>query len=471
MRPLSRSSFAHVKQKSAASANQMRRTVVEFVLHNHSFRDGSKRTAARRQATAAMVEARMPWDRRTLLVRASALALVSGAPSVASAQDVQYTYDALGRIRTVTYPNGATITYTYDDAGNRTQVTQVAGAAAPTGTFSASPASISPGGSATLSWTSANATSAAIDNGVGAVSPVAGGSVQVSPSATTTYTLTLNGAGGQTTLQTTVTVTSGFAQTIQITGSSPVNLRTLANNAGYNGAQDATITFQLGAGVTISGAGGGADANGGHAIDTGTWPSGAHTIALTLQVSGKVYGGGGGGGTGAGSGAASPGRNGGDALYAQENLTIVVNAGGEIKAGGGGGGGGSCWVRTIGGEPTSYNGGGGGGGFPNGSGAPEGGGDVDVSGPGANGTTSAGGGGGTGGASTPGGPNRINGAGGAGGGAAAAGAQGGNVSGSGGSGTWTPNNFGAGGQPGYAIRKNGKTVTVTNNGTIAGAQG
>jgi YD repeat-containing protein len=35
-----------------------------------------------------------------------------------------YTYDALGRLSSVTYSNGKTITYTYDAAGNRTQVTQ-----------------------------------------------------------------------------------------------------------------------------------------------------------------------------------------------------------------------------------------------------------------------------------------------------------------------------------------------------------
>lgn len=31
----------------------------------------------------------------------------------------QYTYDALGRLATITYPNGSTIAYAYDAAGNR----------------------------------------------------------------------------------------------------------------------------------------------------------------------------------------------------------------------------------------------------------------------------------------------------------------------------------------------------------------
>lgn len=407
----------------------------------------------------------MTVHRRALLSHACAAALAGWTARSAFAEDVVYTYDALGRIATVTYPNGATITYSYDAAGNRTQVVQVEGS--PTGAFSANPTTIGSGGSSTLSWTSSGATSASIDQGVGAVTPVSGGSVQVSPASTTIYTLTLTGAGGQRQYQATVTVGGGFNQTIQITGSGPVNLRSLANAAGYNGAQDAAITFQLGSSVAIVGAGGAANAAGGHAIDTGAWPSGPSTIALTLEISGKVYGGGGGGGAGAGSGAALTGAAGGDAIYAQEDLAVIVNSGGEVKAGGGGGGGGGSWRRTFGGEATNWNGGGGGGGFPNGAGAPEGSGDIDVSNAGANGTSSGGGAGGAGGAGFP--ATRINGAGGNGGDAASAGAGGANVTGSGGTGTWTANKLGSGGQPGYAIRKNGKTVTVTNNGTISGA--
>jgi len=71
--------------------------------------------------------------------------------------------------------------------------------------FTASPASISPfaeGGSAMLSWTVASATSLSI-SGLGAV---LGNSIQVSPSQTTTYTLTASNAQGSVTAQTTVTV-------------------------------------------------------------------------------------------------------------------------------------------------------------------------------------------------------------------------------------------------------------------------
>ena len=57
----------------------------------------------------------------TLLFATLALASIV---EPARAEMVQYTYDALGRIVTVTYSSGAVITYTYDAAGNRTQVVQ-----------------------------------------------------------------------------------------------------------------------------------------------------------------------------------------------------------------------------------------------------------------------------------------------------------------------------------------------------------
>lgn len=33
-----------------------------------------------------------------------------------------YTYDSMGRLKTVTFANGTVITYSYDAAGNRTSV-------------------------------------------------------------------------------------------------------------------------------------------------------------------------------------------------------------------------------------------------------------------------------------------------------------------------------------------------------------
>jgi OOP family OmpA-OmpF porin len=56
-----------------------------------------------------------------------------------------------------------------------------------------------------LSWTSANASTATIDQGLGGVAP--SGSREVCPTATTRYTIAAAGAGGSRTAATTVTVT------------------------------------------------------------------------------------------------------------------------------------------------------------------------------------------------------------------------------------------------------------------------
>jgi hypothetical protein len=69
--------------------------------------------------------------------------------------------------------------------------------------FTASPKTIAAGHSCTLSWSVARSTSVHINHGVGAVSH--SGSIVVSPSHTTTYTLTASNSGGM--VQHTVTVT------------------------------------------------------------------------------------------------------------------------------------------------------------------------------------------------------------------------------------------------------------------------
>lgn len=463
----------------------------------------------------------MRIDRRRLLSQVCCTALVGFSQSrEAQADAVTYTYDELGRVRTVTYGNGATITYAYDPAGNRTTLTQAVGSPTPagslsanpgsimqgnssslswsssnatsaaidsgvgpvtpvaggsvsvspsatttytltltgpggqtnkqatvtviglpTGTFSANPTSIGPAGSSTLSWTSANAASASIDNGIGSVTPVSGGSVQVSPSANTTYTLTLTGPGGQTTRQATVTVSAN--QTIQITGSGPVNLRTLANAAGYNGAQAANFTFE--ASTLIVGTPG--SPNGGIAIDTGVWPSG-YPINLSLILkSGCIVRGGGGRGSNGADGYSGPGAGGagGDGVYCRVPIAITVEANAALQAGGGGGRGGvHGWYQP---SEVVIGGGGGGGGAPNGPGGSGGG--VEAPGsPGAGGTPTGGGAGGYGGSYE----GAWGGTGGSGGNLGAAGS-------------------GPGGAAGYAIRKNGHAVSVVNNGTIVGAQG
>ena len=77
----------------------------------------------------------------------------------------------------------------------------------PTVTLDAAPDTINGGGSSTLSWTSTNATTLSIDQGVGPVTVPAGSTV-VSPSATTIYTITAtnDGQGSGPTAKATATV-------------------------------------------------------------------------------------------------------------------------------------------------------------------------------------------------------------------------------------------------------------------------
>jgi hypothetical protein len=72
--------------------------------------------------------------------------------------------------------------------------------------FTASPASVTAGGSSTLAWTVSNATSLSINQSVGTVTGLS--SKVVTPSATTTYTLTASNGTGSATAQATVTVTA-----------------------------------------------------------------------------------------------------------------------------------------------------------------------------------------------------------------------------------------------------------------------
>ncbi len=75
---------------------------------------------------------------------------------------------------------------------------------APTISLSADSASLEQGACTNLTWSTANASSASIDQGIGSVQP--SGSRQVCPESTTRYTLTAAGAGGSRTESTTVNV-------------------------------------------------------------------------------------------------------------------------------------------------------------------------------------------------------------------------------------------------------------------------
>lgn len=54
----------------------------------------------------------------TFVLLASFLGAMDNA--MAATDTATYSYDAQGRLKTITYTNGTTITYTYDSEGNRT---------------------------------------------------------------------------------------------------------------------------------------------------------------------------------------------------------------------------------------------------------------------------------------------------------------------------------------------------------------
>jgi hypothetical protein len=125
------------------------------------------------------------------------------------------------------------------------QVTVTVGAAAPTATFSAAPTTITSGQSSTLTWSSTNATTISIDNGVG--SKPTSGSVSVSPTSTTTYTLTANGPGGQVTKTATVTVTQP-APTVTFTANPTTVGSGQASTLTWNTTNATSVTIDNGVG-------------------------------------------------------------------------------------------------------------------------------------------------------------------------------------------------------------------------------
>jgi hypothetical protein len=100
-----------------------------------------------------------------------------------------------------------------------------AGPVAPTATFSASPASISAGQSATLSWTTTNASSVTIDQGIGTVA--ASGTRTVSPVSTTTFKVTATNSVGSVSANATVTV-AATSSTLTISTVAAKNITTTA---------------------------------------------------------------------------------------------------------------------------------------------------------------------------------------------------------------------------------------------------
>jgi hypothetical protein len=138
-----------------------------------------------------------------------------------------------------------TVSGTADSTPPSGQATVTVGSPAPTATFSAAPASITTGQSSTLTWSTTNATSVSIDNGVG--SKPASGTANVSPTTTTTYTLTATGAGGTITRSATVTVSAPPPSAPTITSITPSHGSAAGGNTvtiiGTNLASATSVTF------------------------------------------------------------------------------------------------------------------------------------------------------------------------------------------------------------------------------------
>ncbi len=130
-----------------------------------------------------------------------------------------------------------TLTVTGTDNATAVDTATVTVTDAPTATLTANPETIARGRPSTLTWSSTNAVSAEIDQGVGAVAPVAGGSTTFSPTATTTYTLTVTDANGaQAAASTTITVSE--SQT-------PIDTVGGDGTAGYSGDGGPAAQSQL----------------------------------------------------------------------------------------------------------------------------------------------------------------------------------------------------------------------------------
>ncbi|HEY1184636.1 MAG TPA: OmpA family protein [Bryobacteraceae bacterium] len=117
--------------------------------------------------------------------------------------------------------------------------------------FTAQPAAITAGQTTTLSWVILNATSASISPGVGTVSATTG-SVPVSPTATTTYTLTATGPNGSTTQTVQVTVGASSAQILRF-AASPSSIATGGQSTlSWSTAGATTVSISPGIGTVAA---------------------------------------------------------------------------------------------------------------------------------------------------------------------------------------------------------------------------
>ncbi len=148
--------------------------------------------------------------------------------------------------------------------------------------FGANPATIKPGESSVLSWTTSNATSVSI-GGISVALPP-NGSVTVSPAVKTTYMLTATGTAGMSAR--TVTVTVNAARPTIVFAASPATI---------NAGQSSTLTWSTtgATSISISGVSGAQPPNGSLTVSpavtttytlTATGPGGTAAAAVTVTV-------------------------------------------------------------------------------------------------------------------------------------------------------------------------------------------
>lgn len=240
-------------QDAKGDVSVMPQTTTTYTLT--AFGNGMEVTA---QVTVTVVA---PNEPVVLLFEASPQTVVEGGSVTLSwtTQNVM-SVDIDNGAGTALPPNGSlqvtpmsTTTYTLTANGANgqatSQVTVQVNAPAPLVVgFSAQPASINQGGSTSLTWTTQNADSVLIDNGVG-MQP-ANGSAMVSPNQNTLYTLTAMGAGGQTTAQVSVVVTMVGAPTIVSFSAMPQQISPGAQTTlSWNVTDATTITIDNGVGM------------------------------------------------------------------------------------------------------------------------------------------------------------------------------------------------------------------------------
>jgi hypothetical protein len=167
----------------------------------------------------------------------------------------------------------------------------------PTCTLSASPASIEKGDAASLSWTTTNSDTFTINQGVGAVSPVAQGSTSVSPAQTTTYTGTAVGAGGTATCSATVTIVTNPPPTCTLSASPTQVASGGTSTLSWSTTYASSFAIDQGVGPVTPVAGGSTTTppitSDTTFTGTATGPGGTVTCSASVTVGG---GGGGGGG-------------------------------------------------------------------------------------------------------------------------------------------------------------------------------